>query len=690
MLVSGCATDPSSFGALRPIYRAQGNLQGTSAQPFYEAGKRYFAEKRYGLALEAFQSELGRNGKSVKALNGIAACYDKLQRYDLAVNYYYKALGVDPESTRTLSNLGYSFLLQRRDADAKRVLSLALNKDPGNVFIKRNLALATSHVQELANTAGPSPQEDEIRQASSATEQLAPAETTLAVDAKSTEESSATAAGNNRSESATSGMIVRAADSEMPVSEVVQKVKAAPLQTVAEVAVADSGLLPAIEITSQVEQPAEPVPAQVAEVSPQVSTEVLASEPASVAEFAAADSGLLPAIEITSEVEQLAEEAPEPAQVAEVSPQVNVEVVASDPASVTEVAVADSGLLPAIEITSQVEQLAEEVPEPSRVAEVSPQVNVEVVASKPASVAEVAVADSGLLPAIDIISEVTEQPYQAKETSAQNVPGIATIDVDVALAESNVVKLVDTEMVPATGSGKQQGVIQNEQSKSPVTVHGSAEYTIEVSNGNGWNGMARLLGKHLKSKGEHVVRLTNADTFNYKDTVIYYSSGKRGVAERVAGKFPVQVRLQETKWNRQDIDVRVLIGEDVVFHAPVVRRSLYAWDNNGVSKSVAATVEVSNGNGRNGMARLLRNVLVNRGDSIRRVTNAEHFDHEKTVIYFSKGRHKDAQQLAAKLPVQATLQETSNNRKDIDLKVVIGKDFLNYEVAMRRIMDANA
>ena len=633
MLVSGCATDPSSFGSLRPIYRVQGNLPGVSAQPFYEAGKRYFTEKRYGLALEAFQSELRYNGKSVKALNGIAACYDKLNRYDLAVNYYYQALGVDPESIRTLSNLGYSFLLQRRDADAKRVLGLALSKDPGNVFIKRNLALATSHVQELANAA--------------------------------------------------SGMIVRAADGETQVSEAMQKVEAEPVPTVVEVAM--------------VEEPVAqtPVPPQVDVVSPQMNTEVAVSQPATVTEVAVAESGLLPAIETISQLEEPAEQAPELPQVDEVLPQMNTEVAESAPATVTEVAVADSGLLPAIEIITQVEEpVAQADPEPQQVDVVSPQINTEVAASEPLTVTELAVADSELLPVIDIVIEpaeqALEQPHKVMESSAQKVPGIATIDVDVALAEANVVKVVDTEMVPANGREKQQGAMQDEQSKSPVTVHGSFEHTIEVSNGNGWNGMARLLGNHLKSNGERVVRLTNADTFNYKDTVIHYSSGKRGVAEQVAGKFPVQARFQETKLNRKDIDVRVVIGEDVVLHAPVIRRSLYAWGNNDVSKSVTATVEVSNGNGRNGMARLLKSVLVNRGDSIRRVTNADNFDHQETVIYFSKGMHKDAQQLAAKLPVQATLRETRDNRGDIDLRVVLGKDFLNYEVAMRRIMDANA
>jgi hypothetical protein len=660
-------------------------------------------------------------------LNGIAACYDKLNRYDLAVNYYYQALGVDPESTRTLSNLGYSFLLQKRNADAQRVLSLALNKDPGNVFIKRNLALATSHVQELAKGR---PQDNEKEQVSPA---AAPAEITVAVDTEPSEASAATTAGNIHTESAASGMIVRVTDdAETQVNEAMQKVAPEPLPTVAEVAtveeqavpapepqkleeasaqmntevaviepatvagatVADSGLLPAIEIISQVEEPTEPAPElqKVEAASAQMNTEVATSEPAPVAGATVADSGLLPAIEIISQVEEPTEPAPELQKVDEASSApMNAEMAVSEPATVTEADVADSGLLPAIEIISQVEEPTEPAPKLQKADEASAQMNMDVTTSEQATMTEVAVADSGLLPTIDISSESTEQLHRTSETSAQKVPGIATIDVDAALAEeTNIVKVANTATVPVSGTAEQPGAMQDQQSISPVTLNDSHDYTIEVSNGNGWNGMARLLGNHLKSNGERVVRLTNADTFSYKDTVIYYSSGKRGVAERVADKFPVQARLQETKWNRKDIDVRVVIGEDVTLHAPVIRRSLYAWDNNDASKSVTASVEVSNGNGRNGMARLLKSVLVSRGDSISRVTNADNFDHRKTVIYFSKGKHKDAQQLAAKLPVQAILKETQDNRSDIDLRIVLGKDFLNYEVAMRRIMDANA
>jgi hypothetical protein len=222
--------------------------------------------------------------------------------------------------------------------------------------------------------------------------------------------------------------------------------------------------------------------------------------------------------------------------------------------------------------------------------------------------------------------------------------------------------------------------------ESSVTVQGSFDYTIEVSNGNGWNGMAHLMGMHLKSKGERVVRLTNASTFNYAKTIVYYGNNLKEEAEHLASQFPMKVRLMQTSDNRHDIDVRVVLGKDVVSHAPV----LYAWEMNDAVSSVSASVEISNGNGRNGMARLLKSVLVRRGDSIRRVTNADSFAYEETVIYFTKGRRDDAQQLAEKLPVKATLKETRDNRSDIDLRVVLGKDFLNYEVAMRQFMDSNA
>jgi hypothetical protein len=762
MVVAGCAGDVASYSNVQPLYRAQGDFTGASNLSYYDMGKRYFAEKRYGLALDAFQSELRYNGKSINALNGIAACYDKLNRYDVAVSYYYKALRLDPESPRILSNLGYSFLLQGRDADAIKVLNLALKKDPDNAFIKQNLVLAKSHGWNIADNEVAAPDKTASVQGSGIAEKPRTTDSTTAavttpaggaiatevaaVEVKPASETPTRIAhhgeppstlpqanavspemGTDVAVSETASVTeVATADSRLFPAIDISSQAAEPADVVAEppqadmvaattstdmaveetaipsqateasarttrgvvteepraatpVAVADNGLMPAIDISSEAAEPVEIVaaPPQADVVAAETSADVVVSEPAIVAEVAAADSGLFPAIDISSEATEPVEIVAAPPQADVVATETSTDVVVREPAIVTEVAAADSGLFPAIDISSQLEEPAEAASKSPRADMVSAETTTDVAVRATTGETDVAIADRGLIPASEIISQMEsrdvqamEQPHKASEVPVQKSPAIATIDVDKTLAKAHIVKVADSE--------------------SSVTVQGGFEYTIEVSNGNGWNGMAQLLGKHLKSRGERVVRLTNAKAFNYTDTIIYYGSGMREQAEHLASQFPMKVQLAQTSQNRQDIDVRVVLGKDVVAHAPDVRSTLYAWEMNDAVNPVSATVEISNGNGRNGMARLLRSVMVSRGDSIRRVTNADNFAYQETVIYFAKGRREDAQQLAAKLPVKATLKETRENRSDIDLRVVLGKDFLNYEVAMRQFMDANA
>jgi hypothetical protein len=54
------------------------------------------------------------NSSSVRALNGLAASYDRLGRFDLARRYYQQALEISPQSAQTLNNMGYSLVLEAR------------------------------------------------------------------------------------------------------------------------------------------------------------------------------------------------------------------------------------------------------------------------------------------------------------------------------------------------------------------------------------------------------------------------------------------------------------------------------------------------------------------------------------------------------------------------------------------------
>lgn len=91
-----------------------------------------------------------------------------------------------------------------------------------------------------------------------------------------------------------------------------------------------------------------------------------------------------------------------------------------------------------------------------------------------------------------------------------------------------------------------------------------ASVRIEVSNGNGINGMAARVRSSLQTRGANVVRLTNADSFTYASTRVYYRAGFREAADALAARLPgVRVDLQESEALAEWVDVRLLIGRDM-------------------------------------------------------------------------------------------------------------------------------
>lgn len=109
LAVGGCTNGEFD---IRPVFGINGvDRVSASGSPF-EAGKLEFEAGRYGLAVKQFQKAVNEEPVSIRALNGLAAAYDKLRRYDLSERIYRSALTLNPASTQTLNNLGYSYLMQ--------------------------------------------------------------------------------------------------------------------------------------------------------------------------------------------------------------------------------------------------------------------------------------------------------------------------------------------------------------------------------------------------------------------------------------------------------------------------------------------------------------------------------------------------------------------------------------------------
>lgn len=85
---------------------------------------------------------------------------------------------------------------------------------------------------------------------------------------------------------------------------------------------------------------------------------------------------------------------------------------------------------------------------------------------------------------------------------------------------------------------------------------------IEISNGNGINGMAKSVAKIIGGGYLQVVRLTNQARFNVDATRIEYGKGHEAAAREVASHLGRHVELQSSNDMRY-ADIRVILGRDI-------------------------------------------------------------------------------------------------------------------------------
>jgi hypothetical protein len=73
--------------------------------------------------------------------------------------------------------------------------------------------------------------------------------------------------------------------------------------------------------------------------------------------------------------------------------------------------------------------------------------------------------------------------------------------------------------------------------------------------------MATRFAHYFGEHGLSVRRIANANSFNYRRTVIFYNPDQRAHAEALAGVLPFPVRLAEAKQNRGQIEL--ILGFDL-------------------------------------------------------------------------------------------------------------------------------
>jgi hypothetical protein len=103
-------------------------------------GKRHFANRNFGLAIQAFEEARHVAPQSINVLNALAVSYEEIGRSDIADSYFLEALDVDPSSAQTYNNWAMVHLGRGNSAKAAQLLAEAARLAPGDTVVAGNIA----------------------------------------------------------------------------------------------------------------------------------------------------------------------------------------------------------------------------------------------------------------------------------------------------------------------------------------------------------------------------------------------------------------------------------------------------------------------------------------------------------------------------------------------------------------------
>lgn len=102
--------------------------------------------------------------------------------------------------------------------------------------------------------------------------------------------------------------------------------------------------------------------------------------------------------------------------------------------------------------------------------------------------------------------------------------------------------------------------VANHSEARPSSMLGGLR--IEVSNGNGVDGMARAMGTEMSQTGLNVARITNAKPFNKPKTIIMCRPEHKSAAMELAQAMPAKPKIVLRDIKHRRVDVRVVLGAD--------------------------------------------------------------------------------------------------------------------------------
>ena len=619
VLVTGCASVPTNNESLRVILERSGQSQTKLSA--YEQGKRHLQFKAPGLAVAAFEEALKEHPDSVAALNGLAVAYDRLGRGDVAQQYLDRALALDADSVVTLNNLAYLNLVQGNTPVALAYADRAkMAADlPMDMMLPDSIVHAVDRTAEIATQLATTETQRPLAQAP-----VLPRESDIKRVGQNEWElrirppNPADAIRINLPARDVAPRVI--APMEQPLAP---RVEASPLAGVAVVSpeipdsvMADLASPPTSVSAAALSLPTYSAPtagaiADVSSVLPDMPVQAL-PEPARVASVIAslpmrdlpavgpiaAVSAARPALPLQPSPEParlepmfatpLSYGSPTPGPIAALSPVTPSmpSLPLPEPAKV-EAAVVPTYGPPALGAIAQLSQATTAVPQ----APIPESVHVEPAVSALPSygaplVGPIAALSTGLpvvpsqplpgpvqveeafaaLPATPVQQAPVREPLVVASLAVSEpasrallVPPAADLERTVDAAAPITAPMIASLAPARSGTPR---AIQPVSPKSDWRASVPLSTVVRVSNGTGRALMARRFARYLGEHGLNVRRVANANSFDYRRTVIFYNPDQRAQAEALAAVLPFPVRLAEAKQSRGQVEL--ILGFDLL------------------------------------------------------------------------------------------------------------------------------
>ena len=172
-------------------------------------------------------------------------------------------------------------------------------------------------------------------------------------------------------------------------------------------------------------------------------------------------------------------------------------------------------------------------------------------------------------PQPEILPEPSIHESGTSQKQDEMTAEIKGIDFDAKSIQSNhsETKDISENQKSSIINSKTVNEISNEISNKEhrISEDYTVEFEIEISNGNGVDGMAKRLGNYLDKKGFKVTRLRNARCFNHETTKIFYYNGHAQDISRLLKEIPVECDKKNLiELEHSGNHIKIIIGKDMI------------------------------------------------------------------------------------------------------------------------------